>query len=114
MTRTRVSGNVVRLVLALDCRPPAAPVDLVPPELLLPITVSDVGVDIVVVQDPAIDRIVVHALAAWTIDIAMGCEDCGALTLGTSCTCCVDLRESVYDDLDLQDCGTHKAAIRLG
>lgn len=76
-----------------DSRPAAAPVDLAPAKLLLSITIPDIGVDIVVIQYPAIDWIVVHALAAWTINVAMRGEDGSTLSLGTCGTCCINLGE---------------------
>ena len=62
-------------------RPAAGPVDLVDTELLLAITVTDACVDIVVVKQRTLLRIIVNTLAARAIHEAVGLEDRGAAAL---------------------------------
>jgi hypothetical protein len=75
----------------LHRRPAIVPRNLVPPELLLPISVANVGVDVVVVQDPAFDRIVVDALSTRAVYVAVGLEHNGSTARKARFTRSVDL-----------------------
>lgn len=65
----------------LHGRPAVDPRDLVPAKLLLAIGVANVGVDVVVVKDPAVDRIVVDALSTRSVDVVVRWEHNGATAL---------------------------------
>jgi hypothetical protein len=70
MSLTEVT-SIIKVLPVLHYRPSAAPIDLVPAKLLLTIGVADVSIDVMVIQDPAIDGIIVHTLPAGTIDIVV-------------------------------------------
>jgi hypothetical protein len=77
-------GTTIRLELSaipdLHCWPAIVPRDLVPTELLLTIGVPNVRVDVVVVKDPAFDRIVVNTLSTRAINIVVRLEHNGTTT----------------------------------
>ena len=56
-------------------RPAIVPRDLVPAKLLLTISVSDVRVNIVVVENPTFDWIVVNTLPARCVDVVVRRQD---------------------------------------
>jgi hypothetical protein len=75
----------------LHRRPAIGPRNLVPAELLLSIGVANVSVDIVVVHDPAFDRIVVNTLSTRAVDIAMRLEHDGSTARKARFTRSIDL-----------------------
>ena len=77
----------------LHSRPPILPSNLVPTKLLLPISIPNIRVDIVIVKHPALDRIVVNTLPTRTVDIAVRLKHDGTATLRARLPCGVDLRE---------------------
>lgn len=79
----------------LHSRPPILPSNLVPTKLLLPISIPNIRVDIVIVKHPALDRIVVNTLATRTVDVAVRFENNGTAALRARFSCGVDLERSL-------------------
>lgn len=75
------------LHVSVEClhnRPSTREVDLVDAEFLLPIAISNTGVDVVVVQDRSKRRVVVHTLPSRTVDPAVRFQDRGSTAVGTA------------------------------
>jgi hypothetical protein len=83
------------LDLDLNSRPSILPSNLVPSKLLLSISVSNICVDIVVIQHPALDRIVVDTLSTRSVDVAVRLENNSTATLRARLSCGVDLEQIV-------------------
>ena len=85
--------------IALHRRPAIVPRNLVPTELLLTISVPDVRVDIVVVKDPAFNRIVVNTLSTRRVNIAMRLEDNSSTASQTRRASSIDLQTMISTNL---------------
>jgi hypothetical protein len=83
----------------LHSRPTILPRNLVPTELLLSIGVSNVRVNVVVVKHPALNRIVVDALATRAVDIVVRFEHDSTAALRARLSCGVDLERSISKKL---------------
>ena len=83
------------LTIDLHRRPAIVPRDFVPTKLLLTISVPDVRVDIVVVKDPAFNRIVVNSLSTRRVNIAMRSKDNVSTTSQTRRTGSIDLQITI-------------------
>jgi len=73
-------------------RPTIVPSNLVPPKLLLSISVPNVRVNIVVVKDPAFNRIVINTLSARRVNIAMRLKNNVSTASQTRCASSIDLQ----------------------
>ena len=89
----QASGSLLDFRSGIDSHgwPPIDPRNLVPAKLLLSIGVSDVRVDVVVVKDPAIDRIVVNTLSARSVNIVVRWKNDGATALLAGLAGSIDL-----------------------
>lgn len=91
-----------QVILHLDRRPPIDPLDLVDTQHLLAVGVSDVGVDVVVVEHSTEAWVVVDTLAARAVDYAMRAEHKGA-TAGLA---------RLAGFIELEDSSVHHLAAR--
>ena len=76
----------------LHRRPAIVPSNLVPAKLLLTISVPNVRVNIVVVKDPAFNRIVINTLSARRVNIAMRLKNNVSTASQTRCASSIDLQ----------------------
>lgn len=75
----------------LHHRPTARKADFVDTESLLPVRISDVRINIVIVQDRAKARIIVNTLATRSVDIVMALQDGRASTCSTTGSSLINL-----------------------
>ena len=78
--------------LALHRWPTIVPRDPVPAKLLLTISISNIRVNIVVVKDPAFNRIVINTLSARRVNIAMRLKNNVSTASQTRCASSIDLQ----------------------
>ena len=79
----------------LHRRPAIVPRNLVPAKLLLSISITDIRVDIVVIKNPAFNRIVVDTLSTRRVNIVMRLENNGSTAGQTRRASSIDLQTTI-------------------
>ena len=79
----------------LHRRPAIVPSNLVPAKLLLTISVPNVRVNIVVVKDPAFNRVIINSLSTRRVNIVMRSKDNVSTTSQTRRTGSIDLQITI-------------------
>lgn len=80
------------LVTDLHRRPAIVPSDLIPTKLLLTISIPNVRVNIVIVKDPAFNRIIINSLSTRRVNIVMRRKDNSSTTSQTRRASSIDLQ----------------------